>query len=96
MKFDKLIASKSPHKVFTYDDGAQPVDLNKIFARLLRKMEIEYSAIGINRTIYSLRHSYAIFELLSSTDTHDCQANGNFCSNVSRASLQQVDGDYGN
>jgi integrase len=68
--FDKLIEEKSDLLVFRYRNNTQPVDLNKIFARLLREMNIEFGVNGNNRTLYSLRHTYATFELLAGTDIH--------------------------
>jgi len=56
--------------VFRYRNGKQPVDLNKIFTRLLREMAIEFGSSGTNRTLYSLRHTYATLELLAGTDIH--------------------------
>ena len=68
--FEDLIASKSALKVFRYRNGIQPVDLNKIFTRLLREMGIEIGTNGVNKTLYSLRHTYATMELLAGTDIH--------------------------
>jgi len=70
IEFERLIAMKSPLKVFRYRNGIQPVDLNKIFTRLLREMGIEIGTNGVNRTLYSLRHTYATLELLAGTDIH--------------------------
>ena len=69
-EFETLIASKSPLKLFRYENNTQPIDLNKIFARLLREMGIEHGTSGTNRTLYSLRHTYATNELLTGTDIH--------------------------
>ena len=70
IEFESLIAMKLSLKVFRYRNGKQPVDLNKIFARLLREMAIEFGSSGTNRTLYSLRHTYATLELLAGTDIH--------------------------
>jgi len=56
--------------VFRYRNGIQPFELNKIFTRLLREMGIEFGTNGVNRTLYSLRHTYATLELLAGTDIH--------------------------
>ena len=61
---------KSPLKIFRYRNGKQPIDLNKIFTRLLREIAIEFGSSGVNRTLYSLRHTYATTELLAGTDIH--------------------------
>jgi len=59
------------HLVFTFSNGYQPTSLNGAFKRLMRDSGLLKDADGHNRTLYSLRHSYATLELLrASTDIH--------------------------
>ena len=48
----------------------QPYEFNHVFRRLLQELGIEKSPAGTNRTLYSLRHTYATLELLAGTDIH--------------------------
>jgi len=63
-QFDELIDAKSDIKLFAYPNGEQPVDLNKLFAQLLREMRIQLGINGTNITLCSVRHTYATNELL--------------------------------
>jgi integrase len=59
------------HLVFTFSNGYQPTSLNGAFKRLMRDSGLLKDADGHNRTLYSLRHTYATLELLrASTDIH--------------------------
>ena len=59
------------HLVFTFSNGYQPTSLNGAFKRLMRDIGLLKDADGHNRTLYSLRHTYATLELLrASTDIH--------------------------
>ena len=59
------------HLVFTFSNGYQPTSLNGAFKRLMRDSGLLQDANAQNRTLYSLRHTYATFELLrASTDIH--------------------------
>jgi integrase len=59
------------HLVFTFSNGYQPTSLNGAFKRLMRDSGLLKNADGQNRTLYSLRHTYATLELLrASTDIH--------------------------
>ena len=44
--------------------------MNKIFRRLLEDMDLVKGQAGTDRTLYSLRHTYATQELLAGTDIH--------------------------
>lgn len=69
--FDDLLKTKITHKLFTFTDGYQPPSLNGTFRRLMRESGMEKSEDGQNRTLYSLRHTYATFELIENrTDLH--------------------------
>ena len=59
------------HLVFTFSNGYQPTSLNGAFKRLMRDSGLLKDANGQNRTLYSLRHTYATLELLrANTDIH--------------------------
>jgi len=59
------------HLLFTFSSGYQPTSLNGAFKRLMRDSGLLKNADGQNRTLYSLRHTYATLELLrASTDIH--------------------------
>jgi integrase len=59
------------HLVFTFSNGYQPTSLNGAFKRLMRDSGLLKDGDGQNRTLYSLRHTYATLELLrASTDIH--------------------------
>jgi integrase len=95
MAFDDLIAEKKAEKVFRFTDGREPFEMNKIFKRLLIEMNLLKGQADKDRTLYSLRHTYATNELLSGTDIHTlAQANGYKRTNVGEA-LQQADSYYG-
>jgi integrase len=59
------------HLLFTFSNGYQPTSLNGAFKRLMRDSGLLKDTDGHNRTLYSLRHTYATLELLrASTDIH--------------------------
>ena len=59
------------HLLFTFSNGYQPTSLNGAFKRLMRDSGLLKNADGQNRTLYSLRHTYATLELLrANTDIH--------------------------
>ena len=68
--FEALIAAKQPQRVFRFENGEQPYEFNHVFRRVLRELGLEKSVAGTNRTLYSLRHTYATQELLAGTDIH--------------------------
>ena len=71
INFDDLLKSKNKHKVFAYSNGAQPHDLRGTFRLLMKDSGLLKDAQGQNRTLYSLRHTYATLELLENgTDIH--------------------------
>ena len=70
MEFDEVIASKFEHKLFRFEDGTQPYEFTHVFARLMDESGLLKSTMGTNRTLYSLRHTYATNELLAGTDIH--------------------------
>ena len=65
------VKKSANHLVFTFSNGYQPTSLNGAFKRLMRDSSLLKDADGQNRTLYSLRHTYATLELLrASTDIH--------------------------
>jgi integrase len=63
--------SGGTNKVFAFSTGYQPPSLNGTFRRLMRDSGLEKSEDGQNRTLYSLRHTYATLELVEKkTDIH--------------------------
>lgn len=70
ISWDDLFRSSVPHQVFRYSNGYQPLRLDGAFKRVLRLSGLTKSESGQNRTLYSLRHTYATLELLDGTDIH--------------------------
>lgn len=71
ISFDDLFALRVPHLLFRFADGYQPPSMNGTFRRLMRDTGLLKNTEGQTRTLYSLRHTYATFELLrNSTDIH--------------------------
>ena len=70
MSFDELLQSRTKQLVFRFSDGYQPPSLHGSFRRLMRDSGLLKTAGGQNRTLYSLRHTYATMELLAGTDIH--------------------------
>ena len=58
-------------KVFAFEDGSQPYGFHGTFKRMLAAAGLNKDmSSGQERTLYSLRHTYATLELLSGTDMH--------------------------
>ena len=70
MDFDAVLQVHIPQKVFRFSDGYQPNSLNGTFRRLMRDSGLLKSPEGQNRTLYSLRHTYATLALLEGMDIH--------------------------
>ena len=65
------VETSANHLVFTFSNGYQPTSLNGAFKRLMRDSGLLQDANAQNRTLYSLRHTYAALELLrANTDIH--------------------------
>jgi integrase len=64
IEFDDLLKTSNQKKIFRFRDGYQPPSLNGTFRRLMRECGMEKGEDGQNRTLYSIRHTYATFELL--------------------------------
>lgn len=68
---ERVLCERVPHKLFRFSDGYQPPSLNGTFRRLMRDTGLLKDEDGQNRTLYSLRHTYATFDLLrGGTDIH--------------------------
>ncbi len=66
-----LLNKTVKHAVFRFSDGYQPPSLNGSFERLLRDAGLLKGESGQNRTLYSLRHTYATLELMGgAVDIH--------------------------
>ena len=68
--FDELLQSRAKQLVFRFSDGYQPPSLHGAFRRLMKDSGLLKSIGGQNRTLYSLRHTYATMELIAGTDIH--------------------------
>ena len=60
-----MFTERLPHKLFRTSIGYQPPSLNGTFRRLMRDTGLLVDGEGQNRTLYSLRHTYATLELLN-------------------------------
>jgi integrase len=71
LSLETTLAKRLPLKVFAFDDGTQPYGFHGTFKRLLAAAGLSKDmSTGQERTLYSLRHTYATMELLSGTDIH--------------------------
>lgn len=71
MSFETLLQTRATQLLFRFSDGYQPPSLNGTFRRLMRDSGLLKDGEGQNRTLYSLRHTYATMELLKGgTDIH--------------------------
>ena len=64
MHLDDLLKANNKINVFAYSNGNQPHDLRGKFRLLMKGSGLLKGAEGQNRTLYSLRHTYATLELL--------------------------------
>ena len=64
MDFETLLTTRVSHLLFRYGDGHQPHSLVGTFRRLMRYSGLLKDSEGQNRTLYSLRHTYATSEML--------------------------------
>ena len=71
MSLETTLEKRLPLKVFALDDGTQPYGFHCTFKRLLAAAGLSKDmSSGQERTLYSLRHTYATMELLAGTDIH--------------------------
>jgi integrase len=64
LSFETTLESRVPHLLFRFSDGHQPHSLVGTFRRLMRDSRLALDTNGDNRTLYSLRHTYATLEML--------------------------------
>ena len=67
---DALIEAKLDRRVFVFPEGDAPHSLDSVFERLMVESGLLKDATGKNRTLYSLRHTYATFALAEGVDIH--------------------------
>ena len=67
---DAVIQAKLDRKVFVFPAGDAPHSLDSVFERLMVESGLFKDATGKNRTLYSLRHTYATFALAEGIDIH--------------------------
>ena len=71
LSFETTLTTRVPHLLFRFSDGHQPHSMVGTFRRLMRDSGLLLNSEGQTRTLYSLRHTYATFELLrGGTDIH--------------------------
>ena len=58
------------HQLFVFPAGDAPHSLDSVFERLMVESGLFKDAAGKNRTLYSLRHTYATFRLEEGVDIH--------------------------
>ena len=69
--FETTFNERVLHKLFRFSDGSPPYGLASTFKHMLAAAGLSKDrATGQQRTLYSLRHTYATIELMSGTDIH--------------------------
>ncbi len=67
---DGVIEARLDRQVFVFPDGGTPYQMEGVFRKLMRDSGLALDAAGRNRTLYSLRHTYATFALAAGVDIH--------------------------
>ncbi len=68
---ETLLTTRRNEKLFRFSTGYQPVSLNGTFRKLMRDSGLLRGDTDQNRTLYSIRHTYATLALLEgSADIH--------------------------
>jgi integrase len=67
---DAVIEAKLGRKVFVFPEGDTPHSLDSVFEQLMVESGLFSDATGKNRTLYSLRYTYASFALAEGVDKH--------------------------
>jgi integrase len=71
LSLEETLETRVPQLLFRFSTGYQPVSLNGSFRRLMRDSGLLKNTEGQNRTLYSLRHTYATLTMLQGTvDIH--------------------------
>jgi hypothetical protein len=63
LSFETTLELRVPHLLFRFSGGHQPHGLLDTFRRLMRNSGRTQEANGDNRTLFSLRHTYATLEI---------------------------------
>jgi len=66
MNLSTTALSKSNDLIFRLRDGSVPKDLHGTFELALKECDLLHNSAGEKRSLYSLRHTYATFQLLRS------------------------------
>ena len=64
LTLDTVLSTRVTHKIFRFSTGYEPQSFVGTFRRLMRDSGLGKTADGQNRTLYSLRHTYATLEML--------------------------------
>ena len=67
---EEVIAGKLDRLIFTFPRGVQPYNFNPQFENVLKECGLLKDVAGRNRSLYSLRHTYATFALAEGVDIH--------------------------
>jgi site-specific recombinase XerD len=71
MTFEELLASKLDKHVFRLPDATITNSLNQTFRHFMKDSGLLKDQLtGHNRTLYSLRHTYATFQVIGGVDLH--------------------------
>jgi integrase len=70
MTLDAVLAAGMSARIWRFSTGEQPWGFLPSFKRLLTHCGLLKDTAGCDRTLYSLRHTYATLELLAGTDIH--------------------------
>jgi len=65
-----VINARIDKLVFVYPNGGTPYQMEGVFRTLMRDSGLALDTAGRNRTLYSLRHTYATFALSNGVDIH--------------------------
>jgi integrase len=67
---DSVIEAKLDRLIFCFPNGHTPYRMEGVFRKLMRDSGLSKDGAGKNRTLYSLRHTYATFALADGVDIH--------------------------
>jgi len=70
MTLDAVLYKALPERIWRYSTGGQLYGFLASFKRMLTQCGLLKDTAGSDRTLYSLRHTYATQELLAGTDIH--------------------------
>jgi integrase len=68
--FNGVIEAKLDKAIFCLPDNTQISNMENIFRNLMMRSGMRKDSGGLNRTLYSLRHTYATFALARGIDIH--------------------------